>query len=154
MSMSEAFTLIKSCCIEALYDQAWSLAPEINLLQRSQIRHHSLWYIKKRVKNLIENSTFKKQRSLNLIPSFHGKQMRKKSGNSGKLYFLGFQNHCNGDCSHEIKRQSPWNKNYGKHRQCIKKQRYQHHSLPEKCKSKPQRGTITRQSGWLLSKSL
>ena len=30
----------------------------------------------------------------------------------------------------------------------------QHHSLSEKCKSKPQRGTIIRQSGWLLSKSL
>ena len=29
----------------------------------------------------------------------------------------------------------------------------QHRSLSEKCKSKP-RGTITRQSGWLLSKSL
>ena len=29
----------------------------------------------------------------------------------------------------------------------------QHHSLSEKCKSKPQWGTITRQSGWLLSKS-
>ena len=30
----------------------------------------------------------------------------------------------------------------------------QHHSLSEKCKSKPQWGIITRQSGWLLSKSL
>ena len=30
----------------------------------------------------------------------------------------------------------------------------QHHSLSEKCKSKPQWGTITRQSGWVLSKSL
>ena len=30
----------------------------------------------------------------------------------------------------------------------------QQHSLSEKCKSKPQRGTITRQSGWLLPKSL
>ena len=30
----------------------------------------------------------------------------------------------------------------------------QHHSLSEKCKSKPQCGTITHQSGWLLSKSL
>ena len=29
-----------------------------------------------------------------------------------------------------------------------------HHSLSEKCKSKPQWGTITCQSGWLLSKSL
>ena len=30
----------------------------------------------------------------------------------------------------------------------------QHHSLSEKCKSKPQWGTISQQSGWLLSKSL
>ena len=30
----------------------------------------------------------------------------------------------------------------------------QYHSLSEKCKSKPQRGTISRQSEWLLSKSL
>ena len=30
----------------------------------------------------------------------------------------------------------------------------QHHSLPEKCKSKPQWGTISHQSEWLLSKSL
>ena len=30
----------------------------------------------------------------------------------------------------------------------------QHHSLSEKCKSKPQRGTISRQSEWLRSKSL
>ena len=26
------------------------------------------------------------------------------SGNSVRLYFGGLQNHCNGDCSHEIKR--------------------------------------------------
>ena len=30
----------------------------------------------------------------------------------------------------------------------------QHHSLPEKCKSKPQWGIIIHQSEWLLSKSL
>ena len=30
----------------------------------------------------------------------------------------------------------------------------QHHSLSEKCKSKPQCGTISRQSEWLLSKRL
>ena len=26
------------------------------------------------------------------------------NGNSDRLYFLGLQNHCVGDCSHEIKR--------------------------------------------------
>ena len=26
------------------------------------------------------------------------------NGNSDRLYFLGLQNHCDGDCSHEIKR--------------------------------------------------
>ena len=30
----------------------------------------------------------------------------------------------------------------------------QHHSFSEKCKSKPQRGTISHWSEWLLSKSL
>ena len=30
----------------------------------------------------------------------------------------------------------------------------QHHSLSEKCKSKPQWGTISHQSEWLQSKSL
>ena len=29
---------------------------------------------------------------------------RGKSGNSERLYFLGLQNHCNDDCSHEIQR--------------------------------------------------
>ena len=29
------------------------------------------------------------------------------NGNSDRLYFLGLQNHCSGDCSHEIKRISP-----------------------------------------------
>ena len=29
---------------------------------------------------------------------------RGNNGNSERLYFLGLQNHCNGDCSHEIKR--------------------------------------------------
>ena len=27
-----------------------------------------------------------------------------KNGNSDRLYFLGLQNHCDGVCSHEIKR--------------------------------------------------
>ena len=27
-----------------------------------------------------------------------------KNGNSVRVYFLGLQNHCHGDCSHEIKR--------------------------------------------------
>ena len=29
---------------------------------------------------------------------------QRNNGNSERLYFPGFQNHCNGDCSHEIKR--------------------------------------------------
>ena len=28
---------------------------------------------------------------------------QRNNGNSERLYFPGFQNHCNGDCSHEIK---------------------------------------------------
>ena len=38
-------------------------------------------------------------------------------------YFLRLQNHCS-DSSHKIKRLAPWNKNYDKPRQHIKKQRY------------------------------
>ena len=46
MSMSEAFsvrfyTLIKLCHTKLLSDQAWSLVPKLNLLQRSRIRHCS-----------------------------------------------------------------------------------------------------------------
>ena len=37
---------------------------------------------------------------------------------------------------------------------CLTWKDVQHYSLSEKCKSKPQWGTITRQSEWLLSKSL
>ena len=39
------------------------------------------------------------------IRSHHFKANRwGNNGNSGRLYFLGLQNHCDGDCSHEIKR--------------------------------------------------
>ena len=42
-----------------------------------------------------------------------------------RRYFLGLQNHGNGDCSHEIKRHfAAWEKSYDKPRQCIKKQRH------------------------------
>ena len=30
-------------------------------------------------------------------------QIDGENGNSDKLYFLGLQNHCKGDCSHEVK---------------------------------------------------
>ena len=40
-------------------------------------------------------------------------------------YFLGLQNHCYGECSHEIKTLAPWKKSYDKPRQHIKKQRHQ-----------------------------
>ena len=36
----------------------------------------------------------------------------------------GLQNHCNGDCSHEIKTLNPWKKSYDQPRQHIKKQRH------------------------------
>ena len=29
------------------------------------------------------------------------------NGNNERLYFLGLQNHCRGDCSHEIERRLP-----------------------------------------------
>ena len=44
-----------------------------------------------------------------------------KSRNSNRFYSLGLQNHCDGDCSHEIKRPlAPLKKSYDKHRQHIK----------------------------------
>ena len=39
-------------------------------------------------------------------------------------YFLGLQNHCYGECSHEIKTLAPWKKSYDQPRQHIKKQRH------------------------------
>ena len=41
----------------------------------------------------------KKLRSWHPVPNRWG-----RSGNSDRLYFLGLQNHRDGDCSHEIKR--------------------------------------------------
>ena len=46
------------------------------------------------------------------------------SGNSDRLYFLGSKITADGDCSHEIKRFTPWKKSYGQARQHIKKQRH------------------------------
>ena len=39
------------------------------------------------------------------------------------FYFGGLQNHCS-DCSHEIKRLTPWEESYDQPRQHIKKQRH------------------------------
>ena len=39
-------------------------------------------------------------------------------------YFLGLQNHCYGECSHEIKTLAPWKRSYDQPRQHIKKQRH------------------------------
>ena len=57
------------------------------------------------------NSTFRKRRSLHLIPSLHANRLA-NNRNSERLYFLGLQNHCRwwlqpataGDCNHEINR--------------------------------------------------
>jgi len=47
-----------------------------------------------------------------------------KSGNSDRLHFIGFQNHCRGLLEPwNWKMLAPWKKGYGKPRQCIKKQR-------------------------------
>ena len=46
-------------------------------------------------------------------------------GNSDKLYFLGFQNHCGQWLQPwNWKTLAPWKKSYNKSRQCIKKQRH------------------------------
>ena len=64
----------------------------------------SWWKGKRKVKTLTWNSTFKKLRSWHLVPSLHGK-LRGKSGVMTDFFSLGLQNHCNRDCSLEIKRQ-------------------------------------------------
>ena len=47
------------------------------------------------------------------------------SGNSGRLYFLGLQNHCRWWLqSWNKKTLTPWKKNYNQHRQHVKKQRH------------------------------
>ena len=55
----------------------------------------------KRVKKLAYNSMFRKLRSWHLVPLLHGKYG--KSGNSGRLHFLGSQITADGDCSYKIK---------------------------------------------------
>ena len=56
----------------------------------------------------------------------------RKSRSRDRFYFLGLQNHCDGDCSHKIKRHlAPWKKSYDKPRQHIKKQR--HHFAAKVC---------------------
>ena len=54
-------------------------------------------------KKLAWKSTFRKLRSWYSIPSLHASR-RGKSGSSGRFYFLGLQNHEDGDYSHEIQR--------------------------------------------------
>ena len=36
----------------------------------------------------------------------------KKNGTNDRLYFLGLQNHCDGDCSPEIKTLAPLKQSY------------------------------------------
>jgi len=49
------------------------------------------------------NSTFKKQISWHLVPSLHGKSMRKQ-WKQRDFIFLGSKITADGDCSHEITR--------------------------------------------------
>ena len=46
-----------------------------------------------------------------------------KNWNSDRFIFLGSKITADSDCNHDIKTLAPWNKNYTKPRQCIKKQR-------------------------------
>ena len=48
---------------------------------------------------------------------------REKGESSDRLSFLVLQNHCDGDCSHEMKF-VPWKESFDKPRQCIKKQKH------------------------------
>ena len=53
--------------------------------------------------NICKNSTFRKQRSWPLVPSFHGKSMGKQ-WKQWQTFFLVSKITADGDCSHEIKR--------------------------------------------------
>ena len=48
--------------------------------------------VKEKRKSCLKNSTFKKLRSWHSAPAFNDSSWR-KSGNSGRFYFLGLQNH-------------------------------------------------------------
>ena len=52
---------------------------------------------------MAESSTFRKRRSWHLVPSLHGNRWG-NSGNSVRLYSLGFKITADGDSSNEIKR--------------------------------------------------
>ena len=69
-----------------------------------------------------KNKDKKKQRSWQLVPSLHGKLIRKKWELSDFI-FLGSKITVDGDCSHEIKRLASWKKSYDKPRQHIEKQK-------------------------------
>ena len=73
------------------------------------------WKWKIRVKNLAENSTFKKRRSWHPVPSLHGKYM----GKQWQTSFWGLQNHC-----WWWLQLAPWKKSCDKPRQHIKKKRH------------------------------
>ena len=49
-------------------------------------------------------STFRQLRSWHLVPSLHGKEVRKQWKQCQTLFFLGSKITVDGDCSHEIKR--------------------------------------------------
>ena len=53
--------------------------------------------------NICKNSTFRKQRSWHLVPSFHGKSMGKQ-WKQWQTFFLVSKITADGDRSHEIKR--------------------------------------------------
>ena len=48
---------------------------------------------------------------------------REKSGNSGRLIFLGSKITVDGDCSHEMKTLAPWKESFDKPSKRFKKQR-------------------------------
>ena len=80
--------------------------------------------MKRRVKKLANNSTFKKWRSWHLVPSRMLNRCR-KSGNSHRFYFLRLQNHCGQWLQPgNLKMNAPWKKSYDKPRQHIKKLRH------------------------------
>ena len=76
-------------------------ADDTTLMAESEEKLKSLLM---KVKKLVYNSTFKKQRSWHLVPSLQGKQMGKQWKQWETFIFVGSKITADGDCSHEIRR--------------------------------------------------
>ena len=80
-------------------------ADDTTLMAESEEELKSLLMkVKEESKNIGLKLNIQKQRSWHLVPSLHGKQMRKQWKQCQTLFLGGSKITADGDCSHEIKR--------------------------------------------------